>query len=287
MKILILGAKGLLGEQLQKTFSDHEVIAYDREELDVTNFSLLKSEIENLNPEIVINCVAWNDVDGAEREEATTMNNGVNRAMILNCAVVRELAKKTKYLGIPLVTFSTDNVFGEGEHAEKDTPRPLNAYGRSKYCGERALQEETDLFYLIRTTRLYGPKPRSALAKSSFVLRMIELAKDKTELRVVDQEPGNFTYVKDLAERIRSLIEESRPYGIYHVVADGAVTWYECAREIFTYLGRHDVVVQPVLRKDFPRPAHTPEHGVFVNTKLPPLRDWKSALHEFLDEYIR
>lgn len=287
MRIFILGAKGLLGTALQKEFADHEVIAYDRAELDVTNFLLLKTEIENIKPEIIINCVAWNDVDGAETEENQMKNSGINRAMLLNCEVVRELAKVTKRLNIPLVTFSTDHVF-DGEnpkgYTEKDTPNPVNAYARSKFCGEIALQEEADKFYLVRTSRLYGPKPLSGQAKPSFVLMMMELGKKDKELKIVNEEPGAFTYAKDLATAIKKLIMERYPYGIYHLTNSGWATWYECTLEIFKYLNI-EILTKPVSRSDFPRKVHLPKFSILLNTKGPKLRDWKEALYEFLDAH--
>lgn len=285
MRILILGAKGLLGEALQKTFTAHDVLACDREELDVTDFVRLRNEIARLSPDVVINCVAWNDVDGAEAERGNA--HARDRAMLLNCEVVRELARICSAAHIPLITYSTDHVFN-GEktagYVEDDRPSPINAYGRSKACGEAALQEETSDFYLIRTSRLYGPKPRSPQAKSSFVLRMIELGAHNKEISVVDEEPGAFTFVKDLAEATKKIIEEKFPYGVYHLTADGAATWFECAKEIFAFL-EMEKKLNPVRRKDFPRLAPIPPHSILLNTKFPHLRDWKDALHDFLSIY--
>lgn len=292
MKVLILGAKGLLGTALQKEFSDHEVIAYDREELDVTNFPVLNNEIGQLHPDIIINCVAWNDVDGAEDEAENSKRGKIDRAMMLNCEVVRELAKITKILNIPLVTFSTDHIF-DGEnpagYTEKDMPSPGNAYAQSKYCGEVALPKETDKFYLVRTSRLYGPKPPSEQAKPSFVLMMVELGKGNQEIKIVNEEPGAFTYAKDLAAAIKKLIIEKYPYGIYHLVGSGSATWYECAKEIFSARGGSaaggkylEVKLIPVSRADLPRKVNLPKFSILLNTKGPKLRDWKAALHDFL-----
>lgn len=286
MKVLILGAKGLLGEALQKEFSALEVIAYDREELDVADFEKLRSEIKRISPNIIINCVAWNDVDGAEAEADRTQQGLEDRAMLLNCHVVRELAKISKSFNAILVTYSTDNVFSgrkEDGYTENEVLDPVNAYGRSKACGEAAVQDETDKFYLIRTSRLYGHKPRSSAAKTSFVLKMIELGEKNKELSVVDEEPGAFTYVKDLAQATKKLIEDKYPFGIYHLTANGAVTWYECAKEIFARLGK-DITLKPVARKAFPRPAAVPAHSILINTKFPPLRDWREALADFLSD---
>lgn len=281
MKILILGAKGLLGGALRNIFKDEEVVAYDREELDVTDFAALRLEIAKIKPEAIINCVAWNDVDGAEKNPAG--------ARLLNCEVVAELAGIAKTSGIAFVTYSTDVVF-DGEkitgYREDDAPRPINEYGRSKRAGEEAVEKIGGHYYIIRTSRLYGPLPESAAAKQSFVFLMIGLAKKNPELRVVNEEPGALTNVADLAAGTKQLIEEKYPYGIYHLTNSGHGTWYEYAREIFAIL-RQSVKLIPVTRAEFPRPAPSPKASILLNTKFPPLRDWRVALKEFLKIFRR
>lgn len=277
MKVVILGAKGLLGEALVAAFADRDVRAYDRDELDVTDFGRLRDELTRVRPDVVINCVAWNDVDGAETKQEA--------AELLNARVPRELAKITRAIDAILVHYSTDNVFDGNNasgYAEDAAPNPVNAYGRSKYGGEIGVREETKKYYLIRTSRLYGTKPSSPIAKPSFVVRMVELGRTKKEMGVVDEEPGAFTYAKDLAEATKKILDERLPFGIYHRTADGAVTWYECAVEIFKYLNI-SISVKPILRKDFPRLCRVPASSVLLSTKLPPLRNWRAALHEFLD----
>lgn len=277
MKAVILGAKGLLGEALTAAFAGDEVNSYDREELDVTDFARLREELARVRPEVVLNCVAWNDVDGAETKQEI--------AELLNARVPRELAKITRAIDSVLVHYSTDNVF-DGNilsgYDEQALSSPVNAYGRSKFGGETGVREEAQKYYLIRTSRLYGTKPSSSIAKPSFVVRMVELGLTQKEISVVNEEPGAFTYAKDLAAATRQIIDEKRPFGIYHRTADGAATWYECAVEIFKYL-KLPVAVTPILRKDFPRRCRVPASSVLLTTKLPPMRDWRIALHEFLD----
>ena len=280
MKILILGAKGLLGGALQKVFANEEVIAYDREELDVTDFAALRDSIQKIKPEVIINCVAWNDVDGAETDSAG--------ARLLNTTLVLVLAKITKELNIVLITYSTDAVF-KGDNSlgykETDTPDPINEYGRSKYAGEQALEKEGGNFYLIRTSRLYGPKPSSSGAKESFVFLMLRLAETNKELRVVDEEPGALTSVADLAEATKALIDEKYPYGLYHLTNSGQGTWHDYAREIFAILNKN-VTLIPVTRAEFKRSAPSGKYNILLNTKFPPLHDWKVALKDFLlNEY--
>lgn len=276
MKILIFGAKGLLGGALQQVFKDEEVIAYDREELDVTDFASLQAEIKKIQPAVIINCVAWNDVDDAEKNPAG--------AQLLNSEVVRELARIAKDLGIIFVTYSTDAVF-DGEkrtgYREDDVPNPINEYGKSKRAGEEVLEKVGGQYYLIRTSRLYGSMPKSPDAKKSFVFLMMDLAKKNNELRVVNEEPGALTNVLDLAEATRELISQKYPYGVYHLINSGFGTWYQYAREIFAILGQ-SVKLIPVTRVEFPRPAPSPRYSILLNTKFPPLRDWRVALKDFL-----
>ena len=279
MKILILGAKGLLGGALQKVFANEEVAAYDREELDVTDFAALRESVQKIKPAVIINCVAWNDVDGAEKNPAG--------ARLLNCEVVKELATIVKDLGIILVTYSTDVVFdGEKQngYSEDDIPNPINEYGKSKRAGEEAVEKVGGQYYIIRTSRLYGPMPVSAGAKKSFVFIMLDLAKKNQELRVVNEEPAALTNVADLAMATKQLIEEKYPYGIYHLVNSSFGTWCDYAREIFAIL-KESVKLIPVTRAEFPRPAPSPRCGILLNTKFPPLRDWRVALKEFLLEH--
>ena len=279
MKVLILGAKGLLAGALQKVFANEEVVAYDREELDVTDFAALREAIEKIKPAVIINCVAWNDVDGAEKNPSG--------ARLLNCEVVRELAISAKDLGITFVTYSTDVVFdGEKQsgYREDDMPNPLNEYGKSKRTGEEAVEQVGGKYYLIRTSRLYGPMPVSPGAKKSFVFIMMDLAKKNPELRVVNEEPAALTNVADLAAATQQLVEEKYPYGIYHFTNSGFGTWYDYAKEIFAILGE-SVKLIPVTRAEFPRPAPSPRCGILLNTKFPPLRDWRVALNEFLLEH--
>ena len=276
MKVLILGGKGLLGGALAKAFLGHNVIVWDRAELDIADETSARKKIPELRPELIINCAAWNDVDGAEDHP--------DQAERLNGTAVGSLAAIARELGVTIIHYSTDYVFDgtnrEG-YDEDASPNPINAYGRSKALGERLLREATDEFYLIRTSRLYGPRPESPAAKISFVLRIAELARLKREVSSVDEESGAFTYVKDLAEATRRLVRDSAPYGIYHLTPSGQATWYQCAKEIVSSLGLA-TVVRPVPRSAYPVRRVIPPYTLLRSTKVPHLRDWKIALRDFL-----
>ena len=274
MKTLIIGSKGMLGQELMKVFgNDHEVIGWDRGEIDITEAQSVKSKVQSLRPELVINAAAYNNVDQAETE--TELANKINGYAVGNLAVI------CKELDIPLVHYSTDYVFDgtkkEG-YRETDQPDPQSAYARSKYLGEQELQKKSDKYYLIRLSRLFG---KEGGGKKSFVKQMIELSQTKKELDVIDEELSCPTYAPDLAERTKHIVENKLTYGVYHSANEGGVTWFGFATEAFKIKGI-DVKLNPVPGSKFPRPAKRPAHSILLNTKLPPMRSWQSALKEFL-----
>jgi dTDP-4-dehydrorhamnose reductase len=272
--ILVLGAKGMLGGQLMKVF-DSSAIGWDRNDIEVTDFNKLKSKILNLKSvAAIINCVAYNDVDGAEKN--------LDLAFKLNAEVPKHLAQIAASCNSVLVHFSTNYVFDgkRGEYEEGDTPNPLSVYAESKYEGEQAVQNSGADFFLIRTAVLFGPKGQSELSKKSFVDLMLELGQS-SKVKAVADETNSVTYAVDLAEQIKLLLNQPKPYGVYHIVNSGQASWYEFAREIFKIRGMK-VDVQPVHASDFQRPAQRPQKAVLINTKLPSMRSWRAALSEFL-----
>jgi len=274
-KILILGAKGMLGGQLKRTFS--KALGWDRQDIDITQNDDLRQKIKDLTvkPSVIINCVAYNNVDEAEQKK--------DLAFKLNFEVVGNLAEICRDLDITLVHFSTNYIFdGEkGEYQEDDIPHPLSVYGESKFKGEQALQKTWHKFYLIRTAVLFGPPGESDLSKKSFVEVMLNLSKENNVIKAVDNEINSLTYAVDLAEAVKKLILEKQPFGIYHITNSGQASWYDYAKEIFKIL-KKNVKLKPVLASALPRKALRPAKALLLNTKLPPLRLWREALKEFL-----
>jgi|ERR1051326_5723506 dTDP-4-dehydrorhamnose reductase len=273
-KILILGAKGMLGGQLLKVFAG-DAVGWDREDLDVTDFKKLESKLLEVMPGAVINCVAYNDVDGAETKKEL--------ALKLNAEVPGELARICNNQNIPIVHFSTNYVFNgeKGEYKEDDQPNPLSVYAESKYQGEMAVQNNTVKFYLVRTAVIFGPKGESELSKKSFVDLMLSLVNNSPVVKAVADEINSITYVVDLAGQIKLLLSRKLPFGIYHVTNYGQASWYDFSKEIFRDSNKV-VEVLPVSSAEFRRPAVRPKKAVLVNTKLPQLRSWQEALAEFL-----
>lgn len=282
-RILIIGSHGMLGQDLVRVFEadqNWEVFAFDRPEIDIASEEGLRRKIEEIEPDAVINASGYNAVDKCETDEIefelAKKVNGYGPGM---------LAKLCKEKEIPMAHYVSDYVFdGEkGEYIEADKPNPISNYGRSKYLGEVEIQKNTDKFWLIRTSKLFGKPGVSEMAKKSFFDTMIGLAKDNPVLKIVDDEKSCFTYTPDLALETKKMIEEKVPFGIYHVVNEDACTWYEAALELFK-LAKIEVEVVPVASTEFPRPAKRPKSSVLVNTKLKPLRSYKDALNGHLKE---
>ncbi len=273
MKILILGAKGMLGTDLVEAFSKHEIIGWDKTELDLTDFELVKKQVTKLKPEIIINAAAYTAVDEAEEKR--------DLAMLINGEVVGNLAKIAKSLDIPIVHYSTDYVFdGEEKEGYKEDEvkiAPLSVYGESKVLGEKLLQGNTDKFYLIRISWLYGKNGKN------FVETMLKLGKEKDELSVINDQVGSPTFAKDVARVTKEIIETKKPFGIYHVANSGKASWYDFAKKIFE-IAKIDIKVRPIPTEDYPLPAKRPKNSILINTKLKELRGWEEALLEYLND---
>lgn len=275
-RVLILGARGTLGQQLALLYP--RAICWDREDVDVLDSAAFENALRALpvQPEAVINCVAFNDVDGAEdRPDA---------AIALNSEFPGRLAALCRVLGVPLVHYSTNYVFDgvKGEYSEDDTPNPLSVYARSKEGGERAVRTVAPMHYIIRTAVIFGPKGASEMSKRSFVDIMLSLAEKSLSVRAVADEINSVTYAPDLAAATRGLLADSAAFGTYHLSNSGQASWYDMALEIFCITGRTAVQVEPVPSSTFPRKARRPPTAVLKNTKAPPLRPWQDALAEFL-----
>jgi dTDP-4-dehydrorhamnose reductase len=274
MKVLILGAKGSLGQVFAELYKDQEVYAWDREDLDITLEEEVMAKIASLKPNLIINCAAYNAVDNAEGDRAI--------ADMINGYAVGFIAKAANQIGAIMVHFSTNYVFdgnnSEG-YNEDDSTSPQSAYAKSKLLGEMELQENLQNFYLIRTQWLYGRD--SITGKTSFIDLMLKLANENKEIKGIMDEFGQPTYVVDLAHATRALIEEKKPFGVYHLTNSGQASWYDWAREIFKIKNIKANLVEGK-RADFIRHAARPQYGILINTKFMQLRPWHEALKEYL-----
>lgn len=272
----------MLGQDIIKIFSaaGHEVIATDREQLNIVDKAIVERVIDEVKPDVIINTAAFNLVDKIEDPEVYPI------AFAVNVTGPKNLAEAASDRHIPFVHYSTDYVFAgdkkEG-YVETDTPAPISKYGETKYLGEQAVQQAGGAWYILRTSKIFGTPGLTELSKPSFVSLMLKLAAEKPELKIVDEEVGCPTYTLDIAKTTLDVIEEDREPGIYHVVNSGIpVTWYEFAQEIFP-IADVSTPRYPVTAATFgPRPAARPKFAALINTKLPPLRSRVDALREFL-----
>ncbi len=285
MSILILGGRGNLGSQLTKIFkADHETISLDKEDLDVLDFPLLSSMIQNTKPSLIINTVAYNAVDKCEDPVEYKLALKLNQELP---GVLADLALET---GATLIHYSSDYVFNgipeKIEFSETDTPNPVNKYGQSKFFGEREIIKRGEIglnYYLIRTSKLFGPKGESDNAKPSFFDIMLNLAQDNKEISVVNEELSCFTYTNDLAEATKRLWELEMESGIYHLINEGEATWADGVIELFR-IKKINAFLKMVRSENLLRPARRPKYSVLKNTKLKKLRNWKLALREYLEK---
>lgn len=275
-KILILGSQGMLGQQLMKVFGN-AAIGWDRSDVDATEVENLRLKIKDLSPMVVINCVAYNDVDGAEEHQ--------DLAFKLNGEVPGNLAKICKGLDIILIHFSTNYVFdGEkGEYSEIDKPNPSSVYAKSKYQGELAVQNNCQKYYLVRTAVIFGPPGKSELSKKSFIHKILDVAEKQKEIIAVNDQISSVTYSPDLAMQVKLLLEQQKPFGIYHIVNSGRASWYDLVKETFA-IKNIKVDLRPVTSVEYPRKAKVPMKSVLINTKLQPLPPWQEALQKFLTD---
>ena len=275
----------MLGQELVCEFSVHnyEVVSWDKEEMDITDFDATAEKIKNLMPDILINAVAYNIVEKIETEPQT-----FELAKIINGKAVGNLARVCKENNITFVHYSSDYVFkGDNRNGYKEDDKidPVNKYGETKAVGENQLLNVGGKFYLIRLSKLFGKAAASVGAKKSFVDTMIWLATEggKTHLDLVDEEVGCITYAPDLAKLTREIIEDKKDFGIYHGANSGVCSWYEWAQEVFK-LKNIKIDTTPVSGDKFPRAAKVPMYSELLNTKLSKQRHWQEALKEYLNK---
>ncbi|MFA4818172.1 MAG: dTDP-4-dehydrorhamnose reductase, partial [Parcubacteria group bacterium] len=273
-----------LGDQLVKVFTENkkiEVIPWDKEEIDITDQGLLAKKIKEIKPVIIINAAAFSAVDKCEEAEGNQL------AMKINGQAPGFLAQAALAVGAILIHYSSDYVFNGKKrqgYTEEDEPKPISKYGESKLAGEQEIIRLSGRglkWYLIRTSKLFGPKGLSEAAKPSFFDTMLKLSETRDAFDLVNEETSCFTYTPDLAEATRKLIDENRGFGIYHIVNPRPATWYEAAKKLFE-LADKKVKLTPVPASKFPRPARRPKYSVLINTKLEPLGPWQAALEKYL-----
>jgi dTDP-4-dehydrorhamnose reductase len=269
---LILGATGNVGCQLMKLLP--HATGVGREQSDVTKPVELEALLNKQPWSVIINCIAYNNVDGAETDSAS--------AIILNTTLPGILTTWAAKHNVPLVHISTGYVFdGEQEsYTESDAPHPVSVYGQTKADGEQLVLAHPQN-YVIRTNLLFGPKGVSDNSKPSVVDVMLNAGRKNGALKGITDEHSSFCYTPDLTASLLALLADNGTPGIYHLVNSGSGSWFELAQEIFAITG-DTVELTPITGADYPRAAKRPTHAVLNNTKRPQLRPWQEALREYL-----
>jgi len=273
MKLLVTGAAGMLGRDVMLAAGNagHELVGYGRVELDVTGPAQLRRRLELERPDVVINCAAWTDVDGAETaEESAFAVNGKGAGNVAAAAAEVEAR---------IVHVSTDYVFDGAKGApyvESDQPAPLSAYGRTKLAGEEAVAAANKRHFIVRSAGLFGVGGRN------FVGTMLRLAEAQNEVTVVRDQVGSPTYTWHLAYGIVRLIEGIE-YGIHHMAAAGQCSWYEFAREIFEQ-AEVECRVLSITSEEFGAAAPRPPFSALTSQREHAIRlpSWQDGLAGYL-----
>ncbi|NRT70217.1 dTDP-4-dehydrorhamnose reductase [Clostridium beijerinckii] len=293
MKILITGCNGQLGNELQnitkygkaeidevsENIRKSEVIALDVDKLDITNLTQVKEILNDVRPDVVINCAAATNVDGCEGNK--------DFAFRVNSIGPRNLAIICEEIGAKLVQVSTDYVFSGDSNkplTEYDLTAPYSVYGKTKLLGEQYVQQFCSKYFIVRTAWLYG------YIGKNFVYTMMRLGKEKDIIKVVDDQRGSPTHANDLAYHILKLIE-TEEYGIYHCTGKGECTWHEFAKMIIELCGEK-CEVKPCTSEEYITPAKRPEYSSLDNMMLrytvgDEMRDWKEAIKSFIEKVMK
>ncbi|MFP5489205.1 MAG: dTDP-4-dehydrorhamnose reductase [Acidimicrobiia bacterium] len=276
MRVLVTGGAGQLARDIAARWSEagDEIVAIDRDRLDITSRDDVLGAITSLRPDVVVNCAAWTAVDACEGDP--------ERAFAVNALGVRWAREACERAGSHLVQISTDYVFDgtlDRPYHEWDTPNPRSVYGASKLGGER---EAGPGATIVRTSWVCGEHG------NNMVRTVLRLLTEQSTMSFVDDQRGCPTFTTDLADAVRRLAVDRRS-GVHHVTNSGPVTWYEFVRDIVAAAGHDPERVQPIATADLdpPRPAPRPANSVLDHAALrlgglPEMRHYRTPLHDLV-----
>jgi dTDP-4-dehydrorhamnose reductase len=276
MRVLLIGANGMLGKDLVREWKDDELIPATSRDADVRSYEEVERLITGTRPDWVLLTAAYTDVDGSERDP--------DAAFAVNASGTENVARLVGKYGGKLLYISTDYVFdgrGTRPYEPGDAVAPINVYGESKARGERAVQDHLKAWCIVRTSWLFGAHG------ASFPEKILRAAETRPELSVVADQVGSPTYTRDLAAAICSLVHADAS-GIVSVTNAGTCSWFEFALEILRQAGKSAIPVKPIDTVQAARAAKRPAYSVLSPAALHALginvRHWHAALADYLDE---
>jgi dTDP-4-dehydrorhamnose reductase len=279
MRVLIIGANGMLGKDLVQVFSDSSIdfIGLGKADLDITDPEATESKILKTNPSVVVLSAAYTLVDNCEdqKELANSINGNGTKNVALAC----------KKFGARLLYVSTDYVFDgskDSSYIEEDPTNPINVYGQSKLLGEKYIQEILNDYLIIRTSWLFG------LGGKNFVESILNRGRKGENLKVVNDQFGSPTYTGDLAAAILKLVQNGVK-GIINISNSGECSWQEFAAAIYSGVGLDESKVAPISTAEFGAKAPRPKNSRLSSERFEKvagyrLRDWKEALKNYLEQ---
>jgi dTDP-4-dehydrorhamnose reductase len=276
MRILILGASGLLGQALVKAWGSDEVIPATSKDADIREIEQVRTLLSECRPDWTIHAAAYTDVDGCEKNHAL--------AHEVNCVGAINVARAVRENNSRLLLISTDYVFDGTKstpYEVDDAVRPLGVYGRTKAAAEKGVRDILPGCCILRTSWLFGPQG------TCFPNTILKLAREQKTLKVVSDQRGSPTFNRDLAGVIACLVRAGA-YGTIHATNAGNCSWLEFALGIVKAAGLVDVAVEPVTSAEMNRPAPRPRYSVLSGASLHAwglsLRPWQEAFHDYLRE---
>lgn len=282
MKIAVIGASGQLGTDVVSAFVSNgdEVVPVSHLDIELSDFDSVSTRLKGLAPHVIVNTAAMHHVENCEREP--------QKAFSVNGLGARNLASVARELDSILMHVSTDYVFDGAKsspYEETDAPRPLNVYGNTKLSGEYFVRSIAPKHFVLRTSAIYGKNPCRAKGGLNFVELMLKLAKERDELRVVDNEVVSPTPTVEIARQM-VVLSRSDKYGLYHATAEGSCSWYRFASEIFS-LTNTKVNLQIARPGEFPAKVTRPEYSVLENRALKShglnvFKPWRDGLIDYL-----
>lgn len=284
-KILLTAQNGQVGWELQRTLAPlGEVVALDRQALDLANPDAIRAVIREVKPQLIVNAAAYTAVDRAETEPEL--------AQAVNATAPGIMAEEAKRLGAALIHYSTDYVFDgakEGVYVEDDPTNPLNVYGATKLAGEQAIRASCAAHLILRTSWVYGARGKN------FLLTMLRLAKEREELKIVADQIGAPTWSRHIAETTAQILAQRMGQwpeldGLYHFTAGGATSWHGFATAIVELSGiAPKPRLIPIPTTEYPLPATRPKNSLLSNASLAAtfgltMPDWSVSLRLCMEQ---